>query len=41
MIWKIRAKSMNKIIDFITSKQWEKEKIVIADIVEVLRKFEE
>ena len=32
---------MGRIIDLITSKQWEKEKIMIADIVEVIRKIEE
>ena len=32
---------MDKIIDLITSKQWEKEKIIIADIVDIIRKFEE
>ena len=30
---------MDKIIDLITSKQWEKDKIMIADIVDVIRKF--
>ena len=38
---KLRVKSMDKIIDLITSKQWEKVKITIADIVNVIRKFEE
>ena len=38
---KLRVKSMDKIIDLITSKQWEKEKIMIADIVDIIRKFEE
>ena len=38
---KLRVKSMDKIIDLITSKQWEKEKITIADIVDVIKKFEQ
>ena len=36
---KLRVKSMDKIIDLITSKRREK-KIMIADIVDVIRKFE-
>ena len=38
---RLRVKSMDKIIDLITSKQWEKVKITIADIFDVIRKFEE